>query len=161
MIHARFQSGISIMDTVSPAANPHQSEGHRGKSMILYTTLGVRDVKRSIPFYDVVLGVLGHRRRLTEDDWAAWGPEYDAGVSFCICPPFDGNPPSVGNGTMIALRGQSDKEVKAFHEAALQHGGTCEGPPGTREAYGPHFYVCYVRDLDGNKLACAFPDYGK
>ena len=32
---------------------------------------------------------------------------------------------------------------------ALEHGGTCEGPPGVR---GGGFYAAYFRDLDGNKL---------
>ncbi|WP_239025060.1 VOC family protein [Rhodoligotrophos defluvii] len=149
------------MDVRSETDEDGVAQGHQGKSLIMYTTLGVRDVRRAIPFYDAVLGVLGHRRRSTSDEWVAWGPDYDHGVSFCICPPFDGNPPSVGNGTMIALRAQSDKEVDAFYEAALRHGGSSEGPPGTREAYDPNFYVCYVRDLDGNKLACAFPHYGE
>jgi hypothetical protein len=31
-----------------------------------------------------------------------------------------------------------------------------EGMPGTRTAYGPDFYVAYLRDPDGHKLACVF-----
>lgn len=43
----------------------------------------------------------------------------------------------------------------AFYDAALEMGGTCEGPPGVREGMNPVFYTTYVRDCDGNKL-CAF-----
>jgi hypothetical protein len=49
--------------------------------------------------------------------------------------------------------------VRDFHAAALAHGGSDEGAPGTRPYYDPTFYVAYVRDSDGNKLACAFLDY--
>ena len=31
-----------------------------------------------------------------------------------------------------------------------------EGAPGTRPYYEPTFYVAYVRDPDGNKLACVY-----
>jgi catechol 2,3-dioxygenase-like lactoylglutathione lyase family enzyme len=39
---------------------------------------------------------------------------------------------------------------------ALANGGSDEGAPGTRAYYSPTFYVAYVRDPDGNKLAAAF-----
>ncbi|MFM7444877.1 MAG: VOC family protein, partial [Tabrizicola sp.] len=74
--------------------------------------------------------------------------------------PFDGNPASVGNGTMVSFLAQTRAQVDAFHAAALAHGGTDEGAPGLRPQYGPHFYAAYVRDPDGNKLnaVCYRPD---
>ncbi|MCB8878721.1 VOC family protein [Acidisoma cellulosilytica] len=126
-------------------------------SLILYTTIGVTDLERSARFYDAVFATLGyHRSRESDADFVAWGPTYEGGAGFWICKPFDGQPPSVGNGTMVALRGRSEAQVQAFYKAALLHGGKDEGAPGTREAYGPSFYVGYVRDPDGNKLACVF-----
>lgn len=128
--------------------------------MILYTTLGVADVDRAARFYDSALQTLGHARRPDMGEgWAAWGPSYDEGAGLYICAPFDGGKPSAGNGTMIALRAHSAAEVRAFHVAALEAGGTDEGAPGTRPEYGPSFYVAYVRDLDGNKLACVYHHY--
>jgi hypothetical protein len=37
--------------------------------------------------------------------------------------------------------------------AALAAGGTDDGPPGFRAAYGANFYVAYLRDPQGNKIA--------
>ena len=65
--------------------------------------------------------------------------------------PFDGQPASHGNGTMLALTAQTRAVVDAFHAAALAHGGSDEGAPGLR--YSANFYSCYVRDPDGNKLS--------
>jgi catechol 2,3-dioxygenase-like lactoylglutathione lyase family enzyme len=125
--------------------------------LILYTTLGVSDFPRALAFYDAVFAALGEARSPDSvENFVGWGPDYDGGVSFWICPPFDGQPPSAGNGTMIALKATSEAEVVAFHDAALAHGGTSEGGPGTRPYYQPSFYVAYVRDPDGNKLACVF-----
>ncbi len=126
-------------------------------TLILYTTLGVSDLVRSAAFYDAVFAALGVAR--SPDSTAAfigWGPDYDGGVSFWICKPFDGRPMSAGNGSMVALRADSDAQVIAFHDAAVAHGGTSEGLPGTRPYYEPSFFVAYVRDPDGHKLACAF-----
>lgn len=126
-------------------------------SLTLYTTLGVSDLARSAAFYDAVFAALGHVRSPDSTaDFIGWGPDYDGGVSFWICRPFDGQPPSAGNGTMVALRAESEAQVIAFHAAALARGGTDEGAPGTRPYYEPSFFVAYVRDPDGNKLACAF-----
>jgi len=57
---------------------------------------------------------------------------------------------------MIAFRAKDEVEVQAFHRAALENGGSDKGKPGTRPYYDPTFYVCYVRDPDGNKLACVY-----
>ena len=129
-------------------------------TMTLYTTVGVSDLARSVRFYDAVFATLGYRQGPgAEGGFIGWGPSYDDGVSFWICRPFDGRPPTAGNGTMIAFRARNAEEVRAFYAAALAHGGSDEGAPGTREIYEPSFYVAYVRDPDGNKLACVFHRY--
>ena len=43
--------------------------------------------------------------------------------------------------------------MRTLHAAALAAGGTDEGPPGFRDAYGADFYVGYLRDPQGNKIA--------
>lgn len=131
-------------------------------SLILYTTLGVADLARATAFYDAVLAPLGQSRRADGfEGWEAYGPDYDDGVSLWLCIPFNGEPPTAGNGTMVAFRAPDAATVDAFHAAALAHGGTDEGAPGVRPHYGPNFYVAYVRDPDGNKLACVFHRYGQ
>ncbi|NQZ73712.1 MAG: VOC family protein, partial [Dinoroseobacter sp.] len=47
----------------------------------------------------------------------------------------------------------SQTQVRELHTAALSAGGSDEGAPGFRDAYGPHFYVGYLRDPQGNKIA--------
>ena len=126
-------------------------------TLMIDTTVGYRDYNRAVAFYDAVFATLGRTRSAEwAKGWAGWGPSYDGGVSFWICPPFDGEAPTPGNGVMIAFRAADEAQVQAFHRAALAHGGSDEGAPGTRPYYEPQFYVAYVRDPDGNKLACVF-----
>lgn len=123
--------------------------------MIVYATLGVADFERSIGFYDAVMATINVPRAPEwGDGWAGWGVPYQQGVSLWICKPWNGKAPAPGNGAMIAFRAESDKQIADFHAAALAHGGADEGAPGLRPNFGPHFYACYVRDPDGNKLAC-------
>jgi catechol 2,3-dioxygenase-like lactoylglutathione lyase family enzyme len=132
-----------------------------GSDLLFYVCLGTRDFERALAFYDAVMGSLGQLRCDTsgEDDWqdwAGWGLYSDQGVTqtaLWICKPFNGQPASPGNGVMVALRAKSWAQVRAFHAAALQHGGVSEGEPGVRPQYNADFYAAYVRDPDGNKLA--------
>lgn len=123
--------------------------------MLLYATLGTRDLPRAIAFYDAVMATLGQPRLPGwAEGWAGWGQDYDHGFGLWLCPPFDGGAATAGNGTMLAFAASSAAQVQAFHSAGLAHGGQDEGAPGIRPHYGPTFYAAYLRDPDGHKLAC-------
>ncbi|MEM8598270.1 MAG: VOC family protein [Pseudomonadota bacterium] len=127
--------------------------------MLLYSTVGTADLPRAVRFYGAIFEVLGLERLPDWEGWAGWGQDYDDGYGFWLCTPFNGAPPSAGNGTMLAFRAESAAQVRAFHAAGLAHGGSDEGAPGVRSYYEPEFYVAYLRDPDGNKLAAVFHRY--
>lgn len=116
--------------------------------MIGYVTLGTADLARGAVFYDALAKEMGVSRMMDEDTFVAWG-EMGGPPGVAITRPFDGNAPSVGNGTMVALAAKDSQQVDRLHQIALEQGGTCEGKPGDR---GGGFYAAYFRDLDGNKL---------
>ena len=117
--------------------------------MIGYVTLGTNDLERAVAFYDELLAVLGASRFLEEEDvFVAWAvAPGQPGLS--ITRPWDGNPATVGNGTMVALMVDSKEMVHKVYDKALELGGSDEGPAGPRS---DGFYAGYFRDLDGNKL---------
>ncbi|GLS20899.1 lactoylglutathione lyase [Labrys miyagiensis] len=129
--------------------------------MLSYVDYGTNDLARAIAFYTAALTPLGMARCVTNDpEWdkvsAGWGLYEDDGrreLAFWIGLPFDQRKASVGNGSMVAFQAPSWQAVDDFHAAALAHGGISDGAPGLRLHYSPDFYVAYVRDLDGNKLA--------
>lgn len=134
-------------------------EGKR--TVFTYVCLGTNDLQRAAQFYDAVLGALGLQRcdvsgESDWDGWIGWGMYSADGaqeVALWLCAPFNGQPATVGNGTMVAFKAASWGHVDAFHTAALANGGKSEGLPGLRPQYNPDFYAAYVRDPDGNKLA--------
>ncbi len=129
--------------------------------MLTYVYFGTNNLEQAIAFYNATLSPLGMQRCVTGDpQWdcvaAGWGIYEDVGareLGFWIGIPFDGKPASVGNGSMVAFSARSWKAVNDFHAAALDNGGTSDGPPGLRPHYAPDFYAAYVRDPDGNKIA--------
>lgn len=120
--------------------------------MFLYITLGTNDLTAARAFYDAVMPCLGLQLRAVETDEVGYGEPAPARIRFWVTRPFDGRPATVGNGSMPALIAPTRAAVDAFHAAGLAAGGTDEGAPGLRP-YGPHFYSCYLRDPDGNKIS--------
>lgn len=128
--------------------------------MIAYITVGVDDITLAERFYSAFLPALGYKMDKPE--------EYHGDLSFSlpvkpgqspiqpefyVKSPFNGGPASAGNGTMLAFDARNQRQVRDLHAAALAAGGTDEGQPGFRESYGPNFYVGYLRDPQGNKIA--------
>ena len=129
--------------------------------MLTYVYFGTNDLARAIAFYNATLAPLDMKRCITGDpEWdlisAGWGTYEEGGrreLAFWIGLPFNQQPATTGNGSMVAFRARSWQEVDDFYAAALANGGSCDGPPGLRLHYNPDFYAAYVRDPDGNKIA--------
>lgn len=116
----------------------------------VHITFGTADLARGMKFYDGIIAEYGGSRAWSKDTAAAWSFP-DGGPSVGICYPYDGQPASFGNGTMIATMVKDEDQVRRIHAAALANGGSCEGPPGLREN---GFFAAYFRDPDGNKMNC-------
>jgi hypothetical protein len=112
--------------------------------MLSYLFIGANDVHASAKFYDAILSPLGYDREVSEGQVSYSLPDTvdksnDPGTVH-LSRPFDGGAATVSNGMMPAFRAESRVKVD-------------EGSPGTRAAYTPGFYVAYLRDPIGNKLA--------
>ncbi|WP_374358301.1 VOC family protein [Chitinimonas sp.] len=118
--------------------------------MIGYATLGSNDLARAAAFYDTLLADIGARRLWEFERGICWGTS-DSAPALAVMKPYDGQPATVGNGTMIGLVVDQRALVDKVHAHALALGGKDEGGPGLR---GEEFYGAYFRDLDGNKLVC-------
>jgi len=118
--------------------------------MIGYAMLGTNQYEKALGFYDKLLAPLGGRRAMDFGVSVVYGN--GKGPMLGIGQPYNKEPATNGNGTMIALQVDSKEKVHEIYDLALKLGGADEGPAGAR---GDTFYAGYFRDLDGNKL-CAF-----
>lgn len=119
--------------------------------MIGYAMLGTNDYAKALEFYDKVLTPVGGKRMMDFGVSTVFGTD-KGGAMLGIGQPYNKEPATWGNGTMIALQMPSKEKVHEVYDAAIKAGAKCEGPAGAR---GDTFYAGYFRDLDGNKL-CAF-----
>lgn len=125
--------------------------------MIAYVTVGADDLALAKRFYAAFLPALGYGLREGAEGLSFALPvvpgQKPVLPDFYVKPPFDGAGATAGNGAMVAFEASSQSEVRALHAAALAAGGTNEGAPGFRDSYGADFYVGYLRDPQGNKIA--------
>lgn len=123
--------------------------------MIDHASIGVRDLQASTHFYTALLAPLGFERLVERPHMTGFGKRYPE--LWLNARP--GMPPVADDtGVHLCLRAADEDAVRAFHAAALAHGGRCDGPPGERQAAMTGYYGAFVRDLDGNKLeAVTFP----
>ncbi|MCA2009306.1 VOC family protein [Tritonibacter mobilis] len=122
--------------------------------------VGTSDLRRAKNFYNPLFDMMGLSACYEDEQVASWGDRDDETVPrFFTCYPYDGAPANVGNGAMTTFRVQTASLVNDLFDKAIQSGAREEGQPGFRpERYGDKFYVAYIRDPDGNKLAFACYD---
>ncbi len=113
-----------------------------------YFVVGTNDMEASTKFYDALFEQSDVQPALPQGRMTYWlGQDF----AFAVARPFNEEPATHGNGTMLGLDVGSTDEVRRLHKLAIELGGSCEGEPDQR---GPYFSA-YVRDLDQNKL-CLF-----
>jgi len=62
----------------------------------------------------------------------------------------------VTTGAHVAFTAQDEAAVDRWHQVALQHGATDNGPPGLRPEYSGDYYAAFVIDRDGNNVEAVF-----
>jgi catechol 2,3-dioxygenase-like lactoylglutathione lyase family enzyme len=116
----------------------------------------VSDLAKSQAFYTQALAPVGHSKvvELVLDGGAkpSAGFCHDDGSDLWIS---QGEPTRALH---LAFRVRSRAAVDAFHAAALAAGGRCNGAPGLRPHYHPHYYGAYVLDPDGHNIEAVCHD---
>ncbi len=125
-------------------------------SCLSHVSLGTNDYERAKAFYSKVLGVLGYKFIMEHPGAAAYGKVYP---EFWVQTPYDGKPAAVGNGIHVGFAAESRDAVDAFFREAIAAGATPDGDPGHRHEYTEAYYVCFVRDPDGNKIEATYWDW--
>jgi catechol 2,3-dioxygenase-like lactoylglutathione lyase family enzyme len=122
--------------------------------MLNYATVGSNRLDDAKRFYDELLELVDMAAMFDHPSGGRLYASSDRRM-FGVLGPYDGNPASVGNGSMVGFALDTRDKVRAFHAKALELGGSCEGPPDLRGPEELGAFFAYFRDLDGNKL-CAY-----
>jgi catechol 2,3-dioxygenase-like lactoylglutathione lyase family enzyme len=127
--------------------------------VIAHVEIRVGDLAASRRMYEAALAELGFAV-LSEGEF-----EGDAYVCFGrgeqddFCLHTVGTEPGrdrVTTGAHFAFYAPDDDSVARWHAAALQNGGTDNGPPGLRPQYRGRYFAAFVIDPDGNNAEAMF-----
>ena len=114
--------------------------------MIDHFTISVKDFEASKAFYEKVLATLGYAKKMEFPRYAGVGDEKKPYLWLKEAEP-------VTTPQHIAFRAPSRAAVDAFHQAALEAGGTDDGEPGIRDMYHPNYYGAFVIDpINGHPI---------
>jgi predicted lactoylglutathione lyase len=115
--------------------------------MIGYATVGTNNLPLATAFYDKLFESINAKRVFVSEQGVVWSMSRIS-AGFGVFLPHDGQPATVGNGSMVALAMLSREQVDNFYAKAISLGATDEG----QRDHNDRFYVNYFRDLEGNKL---------
>lgn len=121
---------------------------HRGR-LIDHIQLVVRDLAASRQFYEAVFKVLDVPIG-GEGDSYFWADEL-----FVSTADSEAALGVLTGRHHLAFQARDKAAVEAFYQAALEHGGSDNGPPGERP-YHPGYYAAFVLDPDGNNIEAVF-----
>lgn len=116
--------------------------------MIHHVSVDVSELERSGRFYDALLGPLGWRRHVENDETIGWGivkPVFFASAAR----------PAVGGGGHVCFAATGIPAVRAAWEGGVEAGGADDGAPGPRPEYGASYYSAYLLDPDGHRVEVA------
>ena len=119
--------------------------------MFDHLSITTTDLDRAQRFYDAVLGTLGVPRVNRRERAIGYGERHKVDGGNCYLSVYLSTN-VVADNRHWCFRAPDRAAVRAFHAAALAHGGIDDGPPGLREIYSPDYYAAFVRDPDGNRL---------
>jgi catechol 2,3-dioxygenase-like lactoylglutathione lyase family enzyme len=105
----------------------------------------VSNLPASSGFYRSALEPLGVSLSAEGDGWAGFGADGAAALYLYSTTESCG-------GTHLAISANSRALVDRFHRAALEAGGSDNGPPGLRADYSATYYAAFVHDPDGNNV---------
>lgn len=126
--------------------------------MISHFNLGTNDLERAEAFYNELLNLFGGQQLMKTERMLFYSLG-DGSAKLAVNKPFNGEPATAGNGTMVAIGATGRDQVDECHARAISLGASCEGEPGER--MDGMLYAAYFRDLDGNKFGIFYaPELG-
>jgi catechol 2,3-dioxygenase-like lactoylglutathione lyase family enzyme len=118
-----------------------------------HVSIAVADLEAARPFYDAVMSVLGCDKVYDRLQSLGYGarcrPDTPDETYLAV---YRSSAAQADDKRHWCFKAATRDQVRAFHAAALANGGTCDGKPGVRSDYHPHYYAAFVRDPDGNRL---------
>ncbi|MSU56313.1 MAG: VOC family protein [Candidatus Taylorbacteria bacterium] len=121
--------------------------------MIDHVSIRVKDLGKSVAFYEPTLRAIGYKKLEGDFDgavgFAVTGPKDDSGSVWLV---QEGKGDPLTQNIHLAFAVADTDTVKKFYAAAIVAGGREHGVPAKCPEYGEHYYGAFVFDPDGNNV---------
>ena len=117
----------------------------KGAVELDHISVPVRRFREARKFYEAALGAIGMSVNMEFSDACGMGANGEK-IFWLV------RDRKASGGGHYALRVASRELVHAFYDAAIDAGGTDNGPPGPRPSYGPNYYAAFVKDAERNNI---------
>jgi len=129
---------------------------------ISHIGLNTPDINSLSAFYLAALSPLGYKEKMSFMDGKVRG--YGGCQPDFWLSSLDSRPEELKKETgplHLAFAARTRNQVRAFHRAALEAGGICNGPPGLRPQYFMTYYGAFVIDPEGRNIeaVCMKPGF--
>src|SRR5690606_927608 len=132
----------------------------QGALMFSHVAVGADDLEAAGRFYDAVLAPLGLRQRAVAPDGGppalCWIDPARPLPRFYVYRPFNRQPATPGNGSMVAFLAPSPEAVDAAYAAGIAAGGTEQGVHDLRHRNDIGYYRAYMRVRAGKQILLAY-----
>ncbi|MBN9167471.1 MAG: VOC family protein [Myxococcales bacterium] len=117
----------------------------KGAVELDHISVPVRRFREARRFYEAALGAIGMTVNMEFDDACGLGANGEK-IFWLV------RDRKASGGGHYALRVARREQVQAFYDAAIDAGGTDNGPPGLRPSYGPSYFAAFVKDGERNNI---------
>ena len=121
--------------------------------LIDHVSISVPSLDSARPFYDAVMAALGAEKVYDQPDALGYGVRCSAAEEGHSClAVYESAGAAPDPRRHWCFKASSRSQVRAFHEAGLDHGGRDDGAPGLRPHYHEHYYGAFLLDPFGNRV---------
>jgi catechol 2,3-dioxygenase-like lactoylglutathione lyase family enzyme len=121
--------------------------------MLDHVSITVADIDKAEPFYDAIMAALGVPKVRRAETSFGYGERCRADTpDLTYLSIKRDKAPVPAYSRHWCFKAPSRAAVDAFWQAGTANGGACDGPPGLRENYHPHYYAAFLIDPEGNRV---------
>lgn len=118
-----------------------------------HVSISVGSIDECVGFYDAIMHALDCEKVNQSDDALGYGLRCEAGEEWHTYLTIrESAGASTDDARHWCFKADSRTAVERFHDAGLAHGGRCDGKPGIRPHYHPHYFAAFLRDPFGNRI---------
>lgn len=118
-----------------------------------HVSISVSNLAECITFYDAIMNCLGCEKVYETKGSVGYGVRCKAGEESHSClAVYQSESANSDDARHWCFKAPSREAVETFYSDGIVAGGRCNGKPGLRSEYHPHYFGAFLFDPSGNRV---------